>query len=135
VTAYAIALVTFAVIDAVWISLVATNVYRAQIGPLLADQFNLPVAGIFYLGYVAGLVHFGVQPLDPEPRLGKRMGTAALFGLFTYGTWALTGVAVLRDFPLLVAVTDIAWGAGVCALVTAVTTLALGRLGAWRTAS
>lgn len=55
--------------------------------------------------------------------LGRRVAGGALFGFFTYSTWALTALAVLKDFPPMVAVTDIAWGVGVCAVVTWLTAL------------
>jgi uncharacterized membrane protein len=125
--AFAIAVATFAVVDLAWIGLVATPLYRSELGTLLADQFNLPVAGVFYLGFVALLVHFGVQPHDRTASLGRRIGSGALYGLATYGTWALTGYAVLRGFSAVVAVTDIAWGVAVCAIVTAVTSAVVMR--------
>ena len=108
--AYAITLVVFTLVDGVWIALVASGVYRDQLGPLLADPFNAVAAIVFYLGYVAGLVHFGVQPLAATATLGRRALAGGLFGLFTYGTWGLTALAVLKGFPAFVAVTDIAWG-------------------------
>lgn len=125
--AYAVAVVVFTVIDGVWISLVAARVYRDHLGPLVADPLNAPAAAVFYLGYVAGLVHFGVQPLAPDGPMGRRVVAGALFGLFTYGTWALTGLAVLRGFSTFVAVTDILWGAVLGGTVTAVATLLLRR--------
>lgn len=125
--AYGVAAMTFALIDLVWIATVANSLYQAQIGHLLASEFNLAGAAAFYLGYVAGVVHFGIQPHRPDATLGQRIGGAALFGLFTYGTWGLTALAILEGFPALVAVTDIAWGVGVCSLVTFVTTILLRR--------
>lgn len=41
----------------------------------------------------------------------------ALFGFFTYATYDLTNLATLRDWPVLVAVVDIAWGMVLCTLV------------------
>ncbi|MFZ0529942.1 MAG: DUF2177 family protein [Propionicimonas sp.] len=127
--AYAVTVVVFTLVDGLWIALVASGVYRAQLGPLLAEPFDAVAAIVFYLGYVAGLVHFGVQPLAPDVPLSRRALAGALFGLFTYGTWALTALAVLRGFPAFVAVTDIAWGVALGALVTTVATVLLRRFG------
>ena len=127
--AYAVTVVAFTLVDGVWIALVASGVYRAQLGPLLADPFDAVAAVVFYLGYVAGLVHFGIQPLAVDVPLGRRALAGALYGLFTYGTWGLTALAVLRGFPAFVAVTDIAWGVALGALVTSVASLLLRRLG------
>lgn len=126
---YAVAAVFFAVLDVVWITTVASRLYESQIGGLLADTPNLAGAGAFYVIFVAGMVHYGVQPNKPDATLRQRLTGAALFGFFTYATWALTGLAVLKDFPVIVALTDIAWGAVACSVVTwlTATLLRLGR--------
>ena len=41
----------------------------------------------------------------------------ALFGFFTYATYDLANLAALRDWSVLIAVGDIAWGMVLCALV------------------
>ena len=126
---YAVAAVIFAVLDVVWISTVATNQYQSQIGDLLAPSANLAGAVVFYLIYVAGMVHYGIRPNDPDATMRQRVTGAALFGFFTYATWALTGLAVLKGFPAIVAVTDIAWGVAACSAVTWLTaTLLRSRL-------
>lgn len=124
---YAVAAVIFAVVDVVWISTVANRQYESQIGDLLAPSVNLAGAAAFYLVFVAGIVHYGVRPNSPDATVKQRVGGAALYGLFTYATWALTGLAVLKDFPVLVAVTDIAWGIAVCSAVTWLTAALLRR--------
>ncbi|WP_346959892.1 DUF2177 family protein [uncultured Arthrobacter sp.] len=123
--AYAVAAVVFAGIDALWIITVANNQYRSQIGDLLPASFNVLGAVLFYVIYVVGIVHYGVRPNDPGATLRSRVAGAALFGFFTYATWALTAFAILKDFPAVVAVTDILWGTAVCAAVTALTAVIL----------
>ncbi len=122
---YAVAAVIFAVLDVVWITTVASRQYESQIGGLLAPSPNLAGAVAFYVIFVAGMVHYGIRPNDADATLRQRVAGAALFGFFTYATWALTGLAVLRDFPLTVAVTDIAWGAAACSVVTWLTVTVL----------
>ena len=124
---YAVAAVIFAVLDVVWISTVANNQYQSQIGDLLAPSANLAGAVAFYVIYVAGMVHYGIRPNDPDPTMRQRVTGAALFGFFTYATWALTGLAVLKGFPAIVAVTDIAWGVAACSAVTWLTATLLRR--------
>ncbi|MDP9999602.1 DUF2177 family protein [Pseudarthrobacter sulfonivorans] len=125
---YAVTAVIFAVLDLVWISFVASNLYQSQIVHLIAASPNAAGAAAFYLIFVAGMVHYGVRPNDAGATLRQRVTGAALFGFFTYATWALTAFAVLKDFPALVAVTDILWGAGACSLVTWLTVTALRRV-------
>ncbi|MCT9869095.1 DUF2177 family protein [Paenarthrobacter aurescens] len=120
---YALAAVIFAVIDVVWILTVAQRQYESQIGHLLASSPQPIGAVLFYVVFVAGIVHYGVRPGKADLTLGRRVAGGALFGFFTYSTWALTALAVLKDFPPIVAVTDIAWGIGVCAVVTWLTAL------------
>ncbi len=50
-TSYAIAAVVFAVIDLVWLGVVAQPLYQDQLGHLLADEFNLVPAAAFYFLY------------------------------------------------------------------------------------
>ena len=125
---YAVAAVIFAVVDVLWISTVANRQYESQIGDLLAPSVNLAGAAAFYVIFVAGIVHYGVRPNDPDATLRQRVTGAALFGFFTYATWALTALAVLKDFPAVVALTDIAWGVAVCSAVTWLTATLLRRM-------
>ena len=126
-TAYIVAALIFAVLDVVWILGVANPLYQSTIGGILAAKTNFVAAVLFYVIFVAGMVHFGVRPNSPEATIRQRVTGAALFGFFTYATWALTGLAVLRDFTAIVAVTDILWGAAACSLVTWLTSVILRR--------
>jgi uncharacterized membrane protein len=45
----------------------------------------------------------------------------ALFGLVCYATYDLTNLAVTKDWPLLVTIVDLAWGAVLSASVSTVT--------------
>jgi uncharacterized membrane protein len=120
---YALAALIFALIDVAWIVTVAQRQYESQIGHLLAASPHPVGAVLFYLVFVAGIVHYGVRPGKTDITLRRRILGGAMFGFFTYSTWALTALAVLKDFPPMVAVTDIAWGIGVCAVVTWLTAL------------
>ena len=51
-----------AVIDAVWLSVIANKFYKSQIGPLLLEKPNMPAAVIFYNIYVVGIVAFVLAP-------------------------------------------------------------------------
>ena len=125
---YAVAAVIFAAVDVVWIGTVAGNQYQSHIGELLAPSANSSGAVAFYLIYVVGIVHYGIRPNHPDATMRERVTGAALFGFFTYATWALTALAVLKDFPAVVALTDIAWGVAVCSLVTWLTATLLRRM-------
>jgi len=120
------------VVDVFWLGVVAQPLYNAQLGHLLADEFNLGAAAAFYLLYLVGLVHFAIRPLEPPRPLRRTLLDAGLYGFFTYMTWDLTSMAVFRDFPLVVVLVDVTWGTSVCILIAAVTVWVMRRIPARR---
>lgn len=125
---YVLAAVIFAVIDVVWILTVALPQYQRNIPDLMATSPQLAGGAFFYLIFVAGIVHYGVRPLQPKAPLRQRVAAGALFGFFSYATWALTAFSILKGFPLSVAITDILWGTGASAVVVWLTLLVSGAL-------
>ena len=107
---YLAALVVFFAVDMVWLGVVARNFYRQQLGYLLASSTNWMAAIIFYLLFILGLLVFVLLPGLKEGSLPITLLRAGLYGLITYATYDLTNLATLKDFPLLVAVVDMAWG-------------------------
>ena len=127
--AYVVAMVVFVAVDLVWLTAVATDLYDAQLGALLADPVHpLPAVG-FYLLFVGGIVHFVVLPALARDSVRWAAGSGALFGLVTYATWDLTSLSVLEGFPAALVPIDLAWGAVLAAVVSTVTTLVVRRLG------
>lgn len=114
---YAVTLVVFLAVDAVWLALVGGPLYVAAIGPLLADQFRILPAVMFYLLHIAGILVLVL------PRARGAIGAAALygamFGLCTYGTYDLTNHAVLKLWTWQLTLIDMAWGAFVTGLAAA----------------
>jgi uncharacterized membrane protein len=53
----------------------------------------------------------------------------ALFGLVCYATYDLTNLAVAKDWPLLVTLVDLAWGAVLAASVSIVTYFIADKIG------
>ena len=109
---------TFAVLDAAWISQVALPLYKSEVPHLMADKVDPVPAAIFYPAFTAALTHFAVRPDEDRP-LGKRLRDGALFGLAAYGTWSLTGKAVLKDFTWPTTLADMGWGAAAGAAMAA----------------
>ncbi|MCW2925251.1 MAG: hypothetical protein JWM98_2655 [Thermoleophilia bacterium] len=107
---YGIALVLFLAIDLLWLGIVANSVYRGMLGSLMRDKPNVPVAFAFYALFVVGLVYFGIAPADDGGSIGDALRDGALYGLFTYATFDLTNLAVLRDYPARIVPIDMAWG-------------------------
>ena len=112
---YVLTLVTFLAIDAVWLGLIAKDMYRRELGHLLAPTVRWGAAGVFYLLYVAVVLVLVVMPNRDAP-LARVAALGALFGLCAYATYDLTNLATLRDWPLRVTLVDLAWGACLTAL-------------------
>ncbi|HZY17425.1 MAG TPA: DUF2177 family protein [Ramlibacter sp.] len=111
--AYVAALVAIGVLDFIWLRLVATAWYEAGMGHLMAARPHLAAAAAFYFLYPVGVLVFAALPAAGDPVRALLLG--ALFGAFCYGTFDLTSLAVLRDYPAWLALLDIGWGAFVSA--------------------
>lgn len=126
---YFIALPVFLAIDAVWLTFVAKNFYAKQIGFLFAKNPNLLAALFFYLIFIAGLVFFVITPALDRKMLTHALFAGAFFGFVTYATYDLTNLATVKDWPLLVTIIDLIWGATLAASVSTVTFFIACKLG------
>lgn len=120
---YLIALPIFFVFDILWIGLIAKSFYAKQIGFIMKANFNIPVAIIFYLLFIVGLVIFAISPAVEKKSLISAIIMGGLFGFFTYATYDLTNLATLKNWPLMVTVVDIIWGMVLAASVSTITFL------------
>lgn len=126
---YAVAYLSTAIVffglDFLWLGRVATGFYRSQLGDLMRERPDLVAAGLFYLAYVAGIVYFAVSPALAGGGLRQAALSGAILGLIAYGTYDITNLATLRNWPLAMSLVDLAWGT----LLTATAATA----GAWLT--
>jgi uncharacterized membrane protein len=118
---YAVALPTFLLIDLVWLGLLARSFYQRQLGHLMRIDVNWLAAIAFYLVFVAGIVVFVIWPAIERESLGHALLLGAFFGLVTYAAYDLTSLAVMEGFSLKITLVDLAWGAVLCASVSAIT--------------
>lgn len=114
---YLAALVTFLIIDGIWLGVVARSFYVQQIGHLLRPSPNFGVAGLFYVLYVVGVVIFAVLPAMAQQSWITAVVLGALLGFIAYGTYDLTNLATLAGWPVLVSIVDMIWGAVLTATV------------------
>jgi uncharacterized membrane protein len=120
---YAISVPVFFLIDLLWLGLIAKPFYDRHLGYLLRGQVLWPVAILFYLFFLLGLVVFVIAPSVESQSLGKAVLLGLFFGFITYQTYELTNYALVKDWPFIVVVVDIAWGMVLSSLVSAVTFL------------
>ena len=52
----------FAAIDSIWLITMSTRLYKPEIGEMMAENFRLGPAIVFYLLYITGILVFAVQP-------------------------------------------------------------------------
>lgn len=107
---YGITTLVFFAIDLVWLSTATSRIYAPYLGDLLAPKPNLPVAAVFYLFYVVGILALAVVPGLREGAILGALWRGALFGLLAYATYDLTNLATIRDWPWQVSVIDMVWG-------------------------
>ncbi|MFM2357681.1 MAG: hypothetical protein RJA61_418 [Candidatus Parcubacteria bacterium] len=118
---YAIALPVFFAIDLLWIGFIAKGFYAKQIGSLLKSDVNWTAAILFYLLFIFGLVLFVITPAIEKNSWTHALLFGALFGLVCYATYDLTNLALAKDWPVLVTIVDLIWGAVLSASVSVIT--------------
>jgi uncharacterized membrane protein len=126
---FTIALPVFFVIDIIWIGFIAKSFYAQQIGTLLKADVNWTAAILFYLIFITGLILFVIQPAMDKGSIMHALLYGALFGLVCYATYDLTNLALAKNWPLLVTIVDLMWGAFLAASVSTVTYLIATKIG------
>lgn len=116
-SSYFAVLIPLLIIDGLWLGIVAKSFYTSQLKGLMADQVAWWAAVLFYLLYAAGIVFFVLQPAET---LGRAFLYGAFLGLVAYGTYDLTNQAVIKNWPVIITVTDIVWGAVLTGAVSAI---------------
>jgi uncharacterized membrane protein len=108
IVAFVAAALAFLLLDAAWLTTIASRLYRPAIGHIMRDDFDGLAAAAFYALYLTGVVVFAVRP-SADARAALARG--AFFGLVCYGTYDLTNQATVAGWPWHVTLADLAWGA------------------------
>jgi uncharacterized membrane protein len=95
----------------------------------MKPDVNWAAAIIFYLIFIVGLVVFVISPAVEKGSWTHAVLFGALFGLVCYATYDLTNLAVAKDWPLLVTIVDLAWGAVLASSVSVVTYFIASKIG------
>ena len=114
---YLLTVPVFFLIDLIWLGVVAKGFYQKNLKYILSPNVNWTAAIIFYLIYIAGILIFAVLPAVAKDSLRHAAVWGALFGFFTYATYDLTNLALLKDWPLNIVFVDILWGVVLCSVV------------------
>jgi uncharacterized membrane protein len=122
ITGAAVGAVAFMVLDGVWLGVLMKHFYRDQLAPIArltngGIAPNWPAAFVVY-----GLLGIGIA-LFVLPRASTASAAAvhgALFGLVVYGVYDFTNYSTLRQWPFVLTLVDVAWGAVASAVCAAV---------------
>lgn len=120
IIAYIATAVVFFGLDFLWLGSIAKDFYAREMGALLRPKPNMGIAALFYLGYVGGIVYFAVLPSVQSGSLGMAAVSGLLLGLLAYGTYDVTNMATLQNWPIRMSLVDMAWGS----LLTSVAAMA-----------
>lgn len=100
----------FIVIDALWLGLVAKSFYQRELGHLMLDQPRLQIAAIFYLIYAVAILILAAMPAARDESSSLAFVLGALLGFAAYGTYDITNLSTLKDWPMKMSLVDMAWG-------------------------
>ena len=109
---------TMFVLDLAWLGIVAKSLYAREMGTLLRPDIKWVPALLFYALYVAAAVVFVVLPAIDHRSVGRALALGAFFGLAAYATYDLTSLALIRDFPITIAIVDMLWGMALTAVAS-----------------
>lgn len=110
----------------VWLALVASSFYQKELSGFLDENIKWRLAFLFYILFAGGIIIFSVFPALEKSSLLQAAIYGGLFGFFCYATYDLSNLATLKDWPLLVTVVDIAWGAFISSLTSVASYLVTG---------
>jgi uncharacterized membrane protein len=106
--------------DLLWLGVVMKNFYRANMGHIIGGDVVWPAAILFYLIFTTGLLYFAIIPGIESGVLLKTVLMGMGFGLVAYATYDLTNQATIPNWPTIITVVDLVWGAflsGILSLV------------------
>jgi uncharacterized membrane protein len=109
------------IIDFCWLSIMVPKFYIVHLSHIFSGGFNYAIALIFYTLYSFGITHLILLPgMHMKLSTAAVMGNGFILGLVAYGAYDLTNHATIKDWPAIVTVVDMAWGAVLTAIVSAV---------------
>jgi len=128
---YVSILLSFCILDAIWLTSTVNVVYRPAMGDMLLASPRIAPLIVFYLMYPIALVIFAGVPAIRAGSVMPALIYGALFGAFAYATYDLTNFATLRNWTLQLSVIDMVWGTFASSVATGIGYIVATKLGAW----
>jgi uncharacterized membrane protein len=114
---YLLTIPIFFLLDLIWLGYIAKGFYRQNLAFILSPEVNWPAAIVFYMIYIVGILFFAVAPAIERSSITRALIWGVSYGFFTYATYDLTNMALIKDWPLKIVVVDILWGMVLCGIV------------------
>ena len=107
---FSVSLLTFLILDAIWLGFVARNFYAKHLALYLTENVIWLSAIIFYIIFNIGLLVFVILPSIEKNSYSVLIIYSLLYGIVTFATYDLTNYATIKNWPLIVTIVDICWG-------------------------
>ncbi|MCM6881632.1 DUF2177 family protein [Enterococcus italicus] len=117
---FGVSAASFLVLDLLWLLVFARRMYQENLGHLMGQTKIVP-AVIFYGIYLIGILFFIVNPALEKGSLFYAIAAGGFLGLLCYGTYDLTNMATLNNWPAMITIIDLIWGTFVTAAVSGFT--------------
>jgi len=125
---YIVVTLAFLIIDMIWLQGLMKKYYANSLSNFIQENPNLIAALIFYLLYPVGILVFSVIPGVDNDTINKTLTLGFFLGVIAYGTYDLTNLAVLKNWPVNIVIIDILWGGVVTMLSALVGDIVLRKL-------
>ncbi len=106
-------------IDSIWLFSMGQRFYRKLLGHVFAEKVQYSWAIVFYMLYAVALTYFIILPSAHRSYNSslRIFLEGFLFGLVAYSAYDLTNQATIKNWPLVVTIVDMLWGATLTAVV------------------
>lgn len=123
---FGIAFIAVLIIDYIWLGFIAKDYYLRSYGSLARTEGGefkpiIWAAFIVYILLAAGVVFFALPTAGTDATMVNTFLKGAFLGLVIYGVYDMTAMSVIRDWPLVNSLVDMAWGSFLCGTVTVIT--------------
>lgn len=120
---YVLVLPIFLLIDLTWLGKIMVRFYKSELGPLARMQGDslTPVvwaACAVYLLIPLGILIFALPRVDVQNSIASSLFWGFVYGVTLYGVYDMTNYSLINNYPLRMALVDIAWGGVLCSIVT-----------------
>jgi uncharacterized membrane protein len=111
IVTYLVLLLSFLIIDGIWLGLFAKDSYQQAMGHIMREQVIIWPWIAFYVLYPLAIMSLAIHvQLSTQSRF-LFLWRGFVLGAAAYGTYNLTNYALVVNWPLFITIKDWLWGA------------------------